>query len=577
MSKFLAIKAKEKRPFLFQRMTVTAGHKHEFKWLLKNAMPLVLSYLLQNSLQSVSVVSAGHLGPHELAAASLGSMFVTVTGISVATGATLALDTLCSQSFTSSDDKKIVGLHVQRCLAFLSLLYIPIAILWWYSESVFLLLRQDPTVAALASTYVRWMILAAPAFALFEALKKMLQAQGIFRAPTMTLLLIGAPLNLILSYSFVWSPSISLGFAGAPIASCFAQWATVIALIYYIYKYDGYQAWPQWSTRAAYDWHAWGPMIKLAIPGILLICTESWAYEIIALGASWIDTSSLGAQSIILTSITALYTLAFGVGVASANRVGNLLGAGKPYQAKIAAQTAIGLSVIIATINSSMLTLCRHSWARLFTSDAQVTSLVAKTLPLVAVFVFADNIAGVADGVLNGQGRQHVGALFNLGAYYLSSLPIGFYLCFRAQWGLLGLWSALAMSLIAACVATLAVVLTTDWQKEVRKAEDRTSESVKAMETHQQQPTANPASGYPGVVGGTPANQRGVQGYDAYGNPIIPPFIAQRHQIEQSLGPTCNGQYHELRMEYTNKTLLFAILILPYCCGWRGKRVVRSN
>ena len=73
-------------------------------------------------------------------------------------------------------------------------------------------------------------------------------------------------------------------------------------------------------------------------------------------------------------------------------------------------------------------------------------------------------------------------------------------------------------------------------------------------------------SGYPGVVGGTPAEFKGVSGYDAQGNPIIPAFIAERHRIEQSLGPTCqDGGYHDLRMHLTNSSILFAVLILPYC------------
>jgi MATE family multidrug resistance protein len=38
-----------------------ASARQEITWLLKNAIPLVISYLLQNSLQSVSVISAGHL------------------------------------------------------------------------------------------------------------------------------------------------------------------------------------------------------------------------------------------------------------------------------------------------------------------------------------------------------------------------------------------------------------------------------------------------------------------------------------------------------------------------------------
>lgn len=93
------------------------------------------------------------------------------------------------------------------------------------------------------------------------------------------------------------------------------------------------------------------------------------------------------------------------------------------------------------------------------------------------------------------------------------------------------------------------------------------------QQIHQQQQQANLSNGYPGVVGGTQAESRGIEGYDAQGNPIIPPFIAQRHQIEQSLGATCpKGGYHDLRMLLSNSSLLVAILIVPYCCGYRGKR-----
>lgn len=97
---------------------------------------------------------------------------------------------------------------------------------------------------------------------------------------------------------------------------------------------------------------------------------------------------------------------------------------------------------------------------------------------------------------------------------------------------------------------------------------------ITPMQREQQQMQKKQGKGYPGVVGGTPAEFKGVQGYDAQGNPIIPLFIAQRHQIEQSLGSTCkDGDYHDLRMHLTIKSLLFSFLLFPYCCGWRGKRV----
>lgn len=51
----------ESTRLLSKRQDQKKGYRHEFKWLLKNAMPLVISYLLQNSLQSVSIITAGHL------------------------------------------------------------------------------------------------------------------------------------------------------------------------------------------------------------------------------------------------------------------------------------------------------------------------------------------------------------------------------------------------------------------------------------------------------------------------------------------------------------------------------------
>ena len=285
-----------------------------------------------------------------------------------------------------------------------------------------------------------------------------------------------------MNYILIWIPSLSLGFTGAPIASCISYWVIVLLMALYIYRVDGYQAWPAWSTRAAFS--NWGPMIKLAVPGILLICTETWAYEIIALGASWIDTPNLGAQSIILTSITALYTLAFGVGIAAANRVGNLLGAQRPKQARLSAHTALIVGIAIAGLNALTLFVFRSQWAYIFTGDAKVVHIVTKVLPLVSLFVFADNIAGVADGVLNGMGRQHVGAICNLASYYVSALPIGFWLCFKKGWGLEGLWFALAGSLIFACLYTVIVLLRSDWRKEADHAMKRSQhEDVSSIDT----------------------------------------------------------------------------------------------
>jgi MatE len=76
----------------------------------------------------------------------------------------------------------------------------------------------------------------------------------------------------------------------------------------------------------------------------------------------------------------------------------------------------------------------------LFSEDVSVVRLVAQVMPLVASFQVADGLAGSCGGVLRGLGRQHLGAAFNIVAYYILALPLGITLAFRAGYGLQGLW-----------------------------------------------------------------------------------------------------------------------------------------
>jgi MATE family multidrug resistance protein len=150
----------------------------EIQTLLKLAWPVSAAYLLQMSLGLASVFSLGHLGTNELAASALATMFCNVTGFSIGIGFASALDTLCSQAFTGSNDPKALGKHLQRAFLVMLLLSLPISILWLYAENVFLVLGQDPTISALAGEFSAYMILGLFPNFVNECLKRYLQAQG---------------------------------------------------------------------------------------------------------------------------------------------------------------------------------------------------------------------------------------------------------------------------------------------------------------------------------------------------------------------------------------------------------------
>lgn len=66
------------------------------------------------SLNMASVFTLGHVGQKELASCALATMYANVAGYSLGIGMSTALDTLCSQAHTSSNDPLDVGRHLQR-------------------------------------------------------------------------------------------------------------------------------------------------------------------------------------------------------------------------------------------------------------------------------------------------------------------------------------------------------------------------------------------------------------------------------------------------------------------------------
>lgn len=235
-------------------------------------------------------------------------------------GLATSLDTLCAQAF-GSGHKHLVGIQCQRMAAFLLMLSGPVILIWCFSESILLRVVPDAETARLAGLYLKIMIPSIPGMILFECGKRFTQAQGLFNATTYVLI-IAAPINIFVSWFLVWH--LKLGFIGAPIAVAFTESLLPILLFLYVVLVDGRQCWGGFSKRAFTNW---GIMIKLALPGMIMVEAEWLAFEIMTLLASRFGSSYLAAQSVLTTLGTITYQIPFATSIASSTRVANLIGA----------------------------------------------------------------------------------------------------------------------------------------------------------------------------------------------------------------------------------------------------------
>jgi MATE family multidrug resistance protein len=217
------------------------------------------------------------------------------------------------------------------------------------------------------------------------------------------------------------------------------------------------------------------------------LAAEWWAWEIVGLVTSLLGTSALAAQSVLLVSSSVTYQLPFGASVATAVRVGNLLGANRPTEAKISSRVALFLSLAMGGLNSALFIIFRRQWGWLFSSDMEVIKLVEHILPLLAFFQVADGICGIAGGVLRGTGRQAQGAAINMVSYYIIGIPIGLMLTFtRIDLGLSGLWWGLTIALLFGSSGMIWLISLTNWEWEVKKVHlrmtlDNPSEPTKTI------------------------------------------------------------------------------------------------
>ncbi|KXJ92171.1 MATE efflux family protein [Microdochium bolleyi] len=440
--------------------------QREAKTIAVYSRSLIVTFLLQYSINIASVFAVGRIGIVELGAVTLGSMSANIICYAPMQGLATSLDTLCAQAY-GSGHKHLVGLQLQRMTYFLWVLMLPIAVIFWFGTDILLRIVPEPESAELAGLYLRVISFGIPGFVAYEGGKRFVQAQGLFEATTYVLL-ITAPLNIFLNWLFVWH--FGWGFIGAPIAVTLIQTLNPVMLFAYVVFINGSQCWGGFTRRALTNW---APMVRLALPGMIMVEAEWLAFEILTLATSQFGADYLAAQSILVSLTSATFQIPFPVSIAASTRIANLIGAKLVDAAKTSAKVAVVAGFSISLFNTIMLFAFRYQLPLLFTSDPLVTSLVAELMPLCAAMQIFDGVACMAHGLLRGIGRQSFGGYANLLTYYLVALPISFGTAFGLGWKLQGLWLGVTIGLVIVSVVEYWYIYVSDWNQSVRDAERR--------------------------------------------------------------------------------------------------------
>ncbi|CAN6195226.1 unnamed protein product [Urochloa humidicola] len=426
------------------------GVREEVKKQLWLAGPLIAGALLQNVIQMISVMYVGHLGELPLAGASMANSFASVTGLTVLLGMASALDTLCGQAF-GARQYSLLGIYKQRAMLLLTLVSVPLAVVWFYTGDILLLFGQDADIAAEAGAYARWMIPALFAYGLLQCHVRFLQTQNVVQ-PVMASAGVAAACHLVVCWLLVYA--VGMGSKGAAVSNVISYWLNVAVLAVYVRVSSACkETWTGFSMEAFRDALSF---FRLAIPSALMVCLEMWSFELVVLLSGLLPNPKLE------TSVLSIST-----------RVSNELGAGRPQAARLAVRVVLFLAVAEGLIVGMILVCVRYIWGHAYSDVEEVVRYVARMMLVIAVTIFFDGIMTVLSGVARGCGWQKIGACINLGAYYIVGIPSAYTLGFVFCLGGMGLWMGINCGLLVQLLLLMIVTMCTNWDKEAAKAKDR--------------------------------------------------------------------------------------------------------
>jgi len=332
-----------------------------------------------------------------------------------------------------------------------------IALPYWgacfFSESLLYAFGIDPVIIPAAAGYLRALSWGAPGLC-FVFLLRFFSEGSSHTHPTMLYGMAGAllnvPLNYILMFGHFGMPA--LGTVGCGIATSIVIWIQLMLLIGYIFVHRHYGPFGLFSRLEAPRWSEIAALLRLGLPIAVSISIEGGLFVGAALLIGRLGALPSAAHLIAINFSALVFMIPLGMASAVSIRVGNALGRGDPAAARYAG--IIGLMIVACQqcVSMSVMFLFPSLIVGIYGGEAAVASLAVSLLFYAGIFQLPDGIQVCATGALRGLKDTKVPMLYNLIAYWLIGMSLGYYLTFRLELGPAGMWMGMIAGLTTGAV-----------------------------------------------------------------------------------------------------------------------------
>lgn len=401
----------------------------------------------QLAMTTTDVAFVGRLPGNGLASMAVGHAAYGIF-LSMGIGLVAAVNPLVSQAHgagKSVEATRTLGVGISCAI-----IYGLLAQLCLYQvDALYRLLGYTPAVTALATDFVRTLMIGLPGFLSFLAIKNYLDSTS---RPKLAfqIAFCAIALNGLLDYILVlgrWGAP-SIGVMGAGMATSSVNLAMALALYAAIRS-----ELPKGFLR--FDFPALKEFLALGLPVAGSLLMEVGLFALCALLMGRLGPDEAAAHQIVITCASATFMIPLGISFAGATRVGQAIGAGQWSRVRPAGLAAIGVGVASMMISGTVFltvpeVLVNLLWEPAEGGGATVRQFAVQLLAIAAVFQMFDGLQVTTSGALRGMKDVKIPMLICFVSYWVIGFTVavgaGLFTDLRHHGVWLGLLSGLAVA-----------------------------------------------------------------------------------------------------------------------------------
>jgi MATE family, multidrug efflux pump len=420
-----------------------ASPRGELRPLLALALPIAASQVGMVALELVETAILGHASAVELAGASLARSIGSGV-FTLAFGLATALEPIAAQAVGAGEPGRARA-ALQATLRVIALLWLPLTLVTYALSSLLGPLGVDAVVVARCRAC---MLGQAPGLGLTAALvatSAFLQAHGRTRPMLCAVLaanVSGAVMGCLLiagdaALAALRVPPCGLPRLGALGAGIAFSVSTAVATAIALHAARS-------LDRGRPGARSLGTVLRLGIPIGLQLLAELGVFTVLALCVARFGRQAMAAHQVVFILANVTNMAVFGIGGATAVRVGHAVGAQRSPRRAAIAGTALGVAVMAAA--GATLAASSTAILRAFTHDAAIVDLGRRLILVLAVYQVFDGLQVVGCSALRGAGDVRFPFAATVVAHWGVGVPLAVLLAFGCHEGVLGVWCGLSVS-----------------------------------------------------------------------------------------------------------------------------------